>query len=183
MDTKDQTEHQQLHREINRLKTAIVEIIELAHHLPSGIDEDANPTDRSPEDMTAHIGGLIVKAGREAIGTKDADRQCRIFGVDGADGFERICPEEEAVMLCKEIWEHPDRFSKYPPLSDDAFYKFTKLLWVQYPGGLEVRLADIALMDDVCCEGSWNKNPPDPIGDIRQYLSDHGVTRKEITQR
>lgn len=34
-------------------------IMVMVQDLPSGIDEDADPEDTSPEDATAHIGGLI----------------------------------------------------------------------------------------------------------------------------
>jgi hypothetical protein len=44
---------------IAELEEALQRIGELAGQLPSGLDVDADENDTSPEDMTAHIGGLI----------------------------------------------------------------------------------------------------------------------------
>ena len=41
------------------LEIAIDEIRTFIESLPSGIYYDADPSDTSPEDVTAHIGGLI----------------------------------------------------------------------------------------------------------------------------
>ena len=41
--------------------------IEYWYSLPGGVDEDADPDNPSPEDATAHIGGLAIRAARRAI--------------------------------------------------------------------------------------------------------------------
>jgi hypothetical protein len=40
-------------------RAELVAIRELVEQLPSGIDTEAREDDTSPEDMVAHIGGLI----------------------------------------------------------------------------------------------------------------------------
>ena len=44
---------------LQKIRETLAEIAALADNLPSGIDYTADPNDTSPEDMTAHIGGLI----------------------------------------------------------------------------------------------------------------------------
>ena len=46
---------------ISELELAIDEIAELIQQLPPGVDYEADAGDTSPEDATAHIGGLIWK--------------------------------------------------------------------------------------------------------------------------
>lgn len=48
---------------------AALEYVEaMIQQLPSGVDEEARDDDPSPEDMAAHIGGLILRRVREALG-------------------------------------------------------------------------------------------------------------------
>lgn len=42
-----------------KLREALAEVNRLIHDLPSGVDERADANNPSPEDMVAHIGGLI----------------------------------------------------------------------------------------------------------------------------
>ena len=46
---------------------ALEEQIDFWFSLPSGIDEEAEIEDQSPEDAAAHTAGLAVKAARKAI--------------------------------------------------------------------------------------------------------------------
>ena len=50
------------------LLDTIRDIRDLAEQLPGGIDEQADPDDPSPNDMVAHIGGLIYQKCQEALG-------------------------------------------------------------------------------------------------------------------
>jgi hypothetical protein len=45
----------------------ISDVIELLTELPSGIDWDADEEDDSPDDMTAHIGGLALRKLERAL--------------------------------------------------------------------------------------------------------------------
>ena len=53
---------------IKKLKAKLAKISSLALDLPGGIDENADLENDSPEDMTAHIGGLIYQ-----IATDDSE--------------------------------------------------------------------------------------------------------------
>lgn len=44
------------------------EIFAMLEWLPSGIDYEADPDDESPEDMVAHVGGLIWQTCMKVIG-------------------------------------------------------------------------------------------------------------------
>lgn len=63
---------------------------ELVLDLPGGIDEDADPTNRSPADAIAHTGGLVHRTLREAI---EAFEQLRLAHVD-ARGVTPATPTE-----------------------------------------------------------------------------------------
>lgn len=47
----------------------IEDVCDMLHDLPSGIDMDADPNNTSPEDMTAHIGGLCWQRLMRIVGT------------------------------------------------------------------------------------------------------------------
>lgn len=43
------------------LVSALREVRDMIFNLPSGVDENASEDDRSPQDASAHVGGLIVQ--------------------------------------------------------------------------------------------------------------------------
>lgn len=51
----------------SRYREALLDIGEMIQDLPGGVDEDADEENRSPEDMVAHIGGLILQRVRVAL--------------------------------------------------------------------------------------------------------------------
>lgn len=73
------------------LVEGLSELERLILSLPGGIDEDADPSDASPEDPTAHLGGLMFKRvqairaaheAREVVGWRCPG--CRWVGVLGS---------------------------------------------------------------------------------------------------
>ena len=52
---------------LRQAKEALEEQIGYWHQLPSGIDEEAEIENDSPEDAAAHVAGLAVQAARAAI--------------------------------------------------------------------------------------------------------------------
>jgi len=42
----------------------------------------------------------------------------------------------------QHIWDNPSQYSDYPDGSDDAYYNFLKYLWVVFPDGKQVQLAE-----------------------------------------
>ncbi len=42
----------------DEIREKLVEAMDLIEQLPSGIDYEADPMDKSPDDMIAHVGGL-----------------------------------------------------------------------------------------------------------------------------
>ena len=48
--------------------SALQDIVDLVEQLPGGIDEETDPADPSPDDMVAHIGGLIYQKCQETLG-------------------------------------------------------------------------------------------------------------------
>lgn len=53
-----------------RYRDALLDIEELVRQLPGGVDEDADPADWSPKDISRHIGGLILQRVRQALRRK-----------------------------------------------------------------------------------------------------------------
>ena len=49
------------------LRATIARIMEMIEGLPGGIDYTASPSDESPDDMAAHIGGLIYQECKKAL--------------------------------------------------------------------------------------------------------------------
>ncbi len=49
------------------LERALREIGQMIQNLPSGIDEEADPNETSPEDAAAHLGGLIFQKVQRAL--------------------------------------------------------------------------------------------------------------------
>ncbi|MGW8300444.1 MAG: hypothetical protein ACWGNO_00165 [Desulfobacterales bacterium] len=42
----------------------------------------------------------------------------------------------------QHIWDNPSQYSDYPDGSEDAYYNFLKYLWIIFPDGKEVQLAE-----------------------------------------
>ena len=49
------------------IRRSLLEIKDLLEQLPSGIDHEAQWDDATPEDQTAHIGGLIYRIVEDAL--------------------------------------------------------------------------------------------------------------------
>ena len=67
---------------------------------------------------------------------------CHIFGSE--INFDKHVPESEIVKVCQDIWDNPSKYSDYKNDSAEVYYYFLKYLWVKYPDGKEIRLAEIA---------------------------------------
>lgn len=65
---------------------------------------------------------------------------CTIFGSEVS--FELKVAESEIRSVTKDIWDHSSKYSDYKDNSEDSYYKFTRCLWIRFPDGREVRLAD-----------------------------------------
>jgi hypothetical protein len=52
---------------IDRLVEAAKTVRDMLDQLPMGIDYDADPDDQSPEDMVAHLGGLMYQILNKAL--------------------------------------------------------------------------------------------------------------------
>jgi hypothetical protein len=52
---------------IDRLVEAAKTVRNMLDQLPMGIDYDADPNDQSPEDMVAHLGGLMYQILNKAL--------------------------------------------------------------------------------------------------------------------
>jgi len=50
-------------------------------------------------------------------------------------------PLSELDVLCQDIWDHPECYGEGP--FNDDWYDFLKLLWVTYPDGKCIQLADL----------------------------------------
>ena len=70
-------------------------------------------------------------------------QKCRIYGVENVD-YEQLVPVEDIESVCQDIWDHADKYSKWPRNSEEAYSQFTEYLWVEYPDGRDIRLVDIA---------------------------------------
>lgn len=64
-------EFAQLEAENARLRAALEEQIWYWYQTPGGVDEEADPLNLSPQDATAHLAGLAIRAARAALETKN----------------------------------------------------------------------------------------------------------------
>jgi len=70
--------------------------------------------------------------------------ECRIYG--SVIDFEKFVAPEDVKAVCQDIWDHPDKYSKYSYGSEDAYYEFLKFLWVEFPDGRYERLTDLVMI-------------------------------------
>lgn len=77
----------------------------------------------------------------EAIEDWCLSKKCIIFGA--TIDFKISIAESKLYDKCSDIWDHPEKYSKYKAGSEEAYYEFLKFLWVKYPDGKEQQLADI----------------------------------------
>jgi hypothetical protein len=92
----------------------------------------------------------LLKKELEPVGGENATRPgqdpepdrkiVKIYGVEGAEGFEREYYEYELEKWAKDIWEHPSKYSDYTDGTGEAYYNFLKYLWIKYPDGTDERL-------------------------------------------
>lgn len=78
-----------------------------------------------------------------AVAAIISDPECMIFAAE-IDFVPLPVPLSQVIKKCKDIWDHPDKYSSYQPGTEDAYYRFTRFLWVRFPGGQEERLAKVA---------------------------------------
>ena len=58
--------------------------------------------------------------------------------------FNLEVPLAELEVKCQDIWKNASKYSHYRDESEEAYYDFTKFLWVKYPDGRpDERLCDI----------------------------------------
>lgn len=62
--------------------------------------------------------------------------QCRIYGSEYV--FERFVPISEIDEKALDIWKNPTKYATF----SDAYYDFLKFLWIEFPNGKIVRLAE-----------------------------------------
>lgn len=62
--------------------------------------------------------------------------QCRIYGSEYV--FERFVAISEIDAKCLDIWKNPRKYATF----SDAYYGFLKFLWIDFPNGTTVRLAE-----------------------------------------
>jgi len=70
-----------------------------------------------------------------------AQRVCKIIGSE--IDFMLEVAECEIGAKAKDIWANPGDYWDVCNGTEGAYYKFLKFLWIEYPDGREVRLADI----------------------------------------
>jgi len=74
-----------------------------------------------------------------------AKNKCIIFGTNKQKTFEKIVVDIKDVKAkCFDIWENVSNYSEYKNGSEEAFYEFSKFLWVKFPNGSEERLSALA---------------------------------------
>lgn len=76
-----------------------------------------------------------------ALGLVSDSKHYLIYGMEKAEDFKKEVEEEDLVSVCWDIWEHPDKYAGHP--LGEPYYDFLKYLWVRYPDGEEIRLAEI----------------------------------------
>ena len=59
-------------KRVRQLLTALQTQEDFWYSLPSGVDEEADPLNTSPDDMAAHIAGLAVQAIRAVVTDEEA---------------------------------------------------------------------------------------------------------------
>ena len=68
--------------------------------------------------------------------------KCRIYGSEIT--FELFVSEKDFKEKVTNIWDNPSNYWDVKNLSDEAYYDFIKFLWIDFPNGETVRLADYA---------------------------------------
>lgn len=66
----------------------------------------------------------------------------RIYGSEIA--FELFVLEKDLKEKVRDIWETPSSYWNVEDISDYAYYDFLKFLWIEFPSGETIRLADYA---------------------------------------
>lgn len=105
-----------------------------------------------PEAITEERGYNSFMYGEESllsfvdkwIELEERKGKCRIFSSQSRSFNDIYVDESRVVVKCKQIWNNPEKYSRYKYGTEDAYYKFLKFLWVKYPDGKEQQLADIA---------------------------------------
>ncbi len=81
---------------------------------------------------------------------KSIERQmqpkCRIYGSEIS--FELFVPEKDLKEKVADIWDNPSKYYDVADKSSEAYYGFTKFLWIDFPNGNTTRLADVAVCND-----------------------------------
>lgn len=133
--------HNSLHSEIFHLeKNQIAILFTSVEKIPKEIDLDNIKYNQS---MAAVIPTEFIDQGF-LKGSIFACTQCLIYGIDEASEFKTIfAPQEEITKIAKNIWNNPSKYSEFEDNSEDAYYKFLKFLWIDFPDDQRKRLADI----------------------------------------
>lgn len=56
--------------------------------------------------------------------------------------FSVLVDRDNLPYRAQHIWDNPSQYSNYEDGSEDAYYKFLKFLWVIFPDGRQVQLAE-----------------------------------------
>lgn len=108
-----------------------------------------------PEEI--HLNGIVythyadtsiskeLQAQDYVVGKTFQTNNCVIHGCDNASDFKKNVPESEIIAVASDIWNNPQKYSKYAKDSDDSYDCFLKYLDITYPDGSEKRLVDVAI--------------------------------------
>ena len=81
---------------------------------------------------------------KELAELRQHENDCHITGSEIT--FDEWVPQDKIRERCQEIWDHPEKVSSYPAKSEDAYYRFLKFLWVEFPDGSQQRLDDLVTL-------------------------------------
>lgn len=72
-------------------------------------------------------------------------RNVKMFEIFSSESdFKLLVPENIYKMTVKHIWTRPGFSSNVKDQSSESYYNFLKYVWVKFPTGKKVRLADVA---------------------------------------
>lgn len=87
------------------------------------------------------VNEAVMDDGKKEDNDPDDIEMCDIFGVELTEDFNIQVPLTDLEGHAINIWQRPSVYSDYIDGSEDAYYKFTKFLWIKYSNGTEVTLS------------------------------------------
>ena len=74
---------------------------------------------------------------------EEKEKQCRIYGSEIS--FELFVTEKDLKEKVADIWTRPSKYWDVKDGGESAYYSFLKYLWVDFPDGSDIKLADVQL--------------------------------------